>query len=319
MEGISMDVTGYAGIEDLEAILDSSSVAVASPFLSPWTLERINPNRHNSFRLITRLPTSFNAPEAFIENDPRPIKNAMELLGRKLAVFALPTLHAKMFFNEHSSWVGSANFTNNGFSGKQELLLRFDGQHPELHSIYKQYIAESKSVSILDINKLIRWMEMGLTEIDNRKSKLGSSPDESELSNASYSDFVNWLSSHNGVKRSIAKHLFVRSTGVNNMSGHIYPAFNGTLSFLRKNPMLITRLEPVTDAQIPADIISKISAFIKKYGDEYRGTKGGYWRSYLSTALGGNQDRGGAGNTVVKKCLVILPLYMKDRGLAPAP
>lgn len=99
------------------------------------------------------------------------------------------------------------------------------------------------------------------------------------------------------------------------MSGHVYPAFNGVLAFLRNYPAYRSKLLTLDDSQIPASILSDLKAFIEVHGDEYRGPRGGYWRRYLSVALGGTQDRGGAGNTVVKKCLVLLPNYMNARGL----
>ena len=81
------------------------------------------------------------------------------------------------------------------------------------------------------------------------------------------------------------------------------------------NPDKASKLFSLNDTEIPTAILDHVAAFIKKYGDEYRGTQGGYWRRYLSDSLGGTQTAGGAGNTIVKKCLVLLPIYMRDRGL----
>jgi hypothetical protein len=48
----------------------------------------------------------------------KPLKHAMDQLGSALMVFALPTVHAKLYLAQEQAWLGSANFTRNGFSKK---------------------------------------------------------------------------------------------------------------------------------------------------------------------------------------------------------
>lgn len=308
-------VIGFPGPTDLNAILNSEKLDVVSPFLSKWSLRKIDPEKHKLFRLITRLPEVYHAPVAYLDNDPAPILQAMIAMGKKLQIFALPTVHAKLYMNENSSWVGSANFTKNGFSKKPELLLKFDETPASLVTVFKDYKAQSTLVSLENVQKLNRWCEMGLTKIRSDNPDKNSSPDEAVKVAASFQDFVDWLGKGSGPKQTARKQILAQVNGLNQMSGHVYPAFNGVLAFLRTHPKFIPDLKTANASAIPDDVITSVAKFIRKYGDEYRGVNGGYWRSYLSTQLGGRQVGGGAGNAVVKRSLALLPIYMHDRGL----
>lgn len=310
-----MRFTGFANPADLDEILDSDAVRVVSPFLSSITLDRISSNRHKSFSLITRLPTSYNSPIAFIENDPAPIIAAIDRMGTKLRILALPSVHSKIFLNENYSWTGSANFTNNGFSGKPELLIRFDGVEPNLDKIFEKYEGQSYLVSKSKLLKLQDWINKGLTEIDSRASRTHQTPDEPEAGVVSYSDFLKWLGSYNGKHKNIATILADRADGGNQMSGHVALAFNGVTSFLRKNPEIRRIIDYKNWTQAEDSALMPLANFIKKYGDEYRGPRGGFWRKYLSTDLGGRQVNGGAGNSIVKRSVLLLPQYLDERGL----
>lgn len=308
------NIEPYPNETTLKAILKSGNIDIVSPFVSGWSLSKIKPSRHQAVRLITRLPDKFHAPVAYLDNDPKPIRDAMQRMGVKLSIYALPTVHAKLYVNDKSAWTGSANFTQNGFSEKQELLLQCDDTGP-WGPIFTRYKRDSQKVSLSDINKLVRWCELGLSKTRHKAPDGGTSPDQAVQAGASFEDFVDWLGKAVGPKAPIRKHVYDRVRGKNYMSGHVYPAFNGVMAFLRKNPAHRLKLVHLDDSQIPADILSGLKGFIQVHGDEYRGPQGGYWRRYLSVALGGTQVTGGAGNTVVKKCLVLLPNYMNSRGL----
>lgn len=308
------NIEPYPGKTALNAILKSGNIDIVSPFVSGWSLSKIKPNRHQAVRLITRLPDKFHAPVAYLDNDPRPIKSAMERMGNSLSVFALPTVHAKLYVNDGSAWTGSANFTRNGFSEKQELLIKCDDTQP-WKSIFTRYKADAQRVRLADINKLVRWCDLGLTKTRQKAPDNGASPDQAVQIAASFEDFVDWLGKAGGPKAPIRRHLYTRVKGANNMSGHVYPAFNGVLAFLRMNTKYLIKLKNLNESQIPQAIVSDLKGFIQTYGDEYRGVRGGFWRNYLSVSLGGTQVSGGAGDTIVKKCLVLLPNYMRDRGL----
>lgn len=307
-------IESYPDKSALNSILASAHIDIVSPFVSGWTLAKIKPNRHDAVSLITRLPDQYHAPVAYLDNDPRPIKAALERMGNQLKVYALPTVHAKLFLNEESAWVGSANFTRNGFSKKQEILLRCD-ETAAWNAVFKKYRSDAKRVTTAEIDKLVRWHDLGLSKTRQKAPDDGSSPDQAVQAAASFEDFVEWLSKAAGPKSTLRKHVYERVKGKNYMSGHVYPAFNGVLAFLRKHPAYRSKLLTLDDSQIPASILSDLKTFVEAHGDEYRGPQGGYWRRYLSVALGGTQISGGAGNTVVKKCLVLLPNYMNARGL----
>lgn len=299
----------------LNAILSSDRIDIVSPFVSGWSLSRIKPDRHESVRLITRLPDKFHAPVAYLDNDPRPIKDTLERMGNRIQIFAMPTVHAKLYLNDKSAWTGSGNFTRNGFSGKQEILVRCDEKGP-WQTIFRDYKADCQKVRLADIEKLVRWCELGLSKTRQKAPDDGASPDQSVQIAASYDDFVEWLGKAGGPKPAIRQHLYGRAHGVANMSGHIYTAFNGVLAFLRKYPQHRKTLKSLSDKNIPPNVLADVRSFIEKYGDEYKGVRGGSWKSYLATSLGGNHENGGAGNTIVKKCLVLLPDYMLKRGLS---
>lgn len=236
-------------------------------------------------------------------------------MGPKLKIYALPSIHSKIFLNKDRSWTGSANFTNNGFSGKPELLIKFDDVDPNLDKIFGNYLKQSVLVAKSSLMKLQRWIDKGLTEIDCRASRTQQTPDEPESGVASYNDFLTWLANYKQKHKSDAKTLLDRARGGNQMSGHVALAFNGVTSFLRKNPQVRELIDYNTWTQVKPIALKPLASFIKKYGDDYRGPNGGYWRNYLSTDLGGYQTTGGAGNTIVKRCVLLLPQYLDDRGL----
>lgn len=309
-----MQFISHANSSHLDTILDSDKVSIISPFLSGKTVSRIDNNRHTAFSIVTRLPSSYNYPSAFIENDPAPLLDAMERMGSKLKVYALPPVHSKIYINENSSWTGSANFTSNGFSGKPELLIDFEEVDSELSKITKLYISSSTRITKQNLKSLLEWIDDGLTEVASRGGSTAS-PDMPEAGGASYSDFLAWLRKYKGLHLADAKILVDRADGGNQMSGHVAIAFNGVASFLRKNPNLRTALMANTSGKPGPEVMKPLSKFIKKHGDSYQGPRGGKWRNYLSSDLGGRQTSGGAGNVIVRRTLVLLPAYLKSRGL----
>ncbi|MBY0382486.1 MAG: NgoFVII family restriction endonuclease [Xanthobacteraceae bacterium] len=309
-----MRFISHAKSSHLDIILDSEKVDIVSPFLSKNTVSKININRHKAFNLVTRLPSSYNYPSAFIENDPAPLLEAMNRMGSKLKLYALPPVHSKIYINEKSSWTGSANFTNNGFSGKPEILVDFEEVNLEIAKIFKSYVSESTLITKKNLQKLLEWIGDGLTEVASRGGST-TSPDVPEAGGASYSDFVSWLRKYQGCHQSDAKILLDRADGGNQMSGHVAIAFNGVVSFLRKNPNLRSPLLASKSGKPGPNIMTPLSDFIKKHGDSYQGPRGGKWRNYLSTELGGRQTSGGAGNVIVRRTLVLLPAYLESRNL----
>ena len=234
------EIISFPTEEHLKKLLRQPQIDIVSPFHSGGTLKKLRKDRHKKIRLITRLPTVYHSPPASLDNDPRPLRDAMERLGNRLEVFALPEVHAKLYLGAKHSWLGSSNFTINGFSSKEEILLRFDGLPADLSSVFTSYKGKSEKIALAQMEKLVRWVKLGLTRTRPtiiKKTAPGQdvAADDPVTSAASYDDFKAWLAGGAGPK----KYILDRINGKNAMSGHAYLDFNGTAAFLR-NCLLYT-------------------------------------------------------------------------------
>ena len=297
----------------LKAVLSGRRLMMVSPFYSSASLRLIDSKNMKNISFITRLPTQYIMPPAFIENHPLALAGLLEKMKNRLKLFALPDLHAKMYQNENATWIGSSNFTINGFSGKPEILIRFDEENTTWSPVFDTYLENSIRVRRKDLKKLSRWISLGLTKVRTQHHTADSLSGETRKSPLTFEDFVEWLSDAGQPHPTIRKHIHDRVRGKNYMSGHVPQAYNGTMSFLRMNSGLLPDIEKAEDESIPNHILEELASFVRKFGDEYRGPRGGYWRNYLSTKLGGRQVNGGAGDTIVKKCLVLAPSYIAAR------
>lgn len=263
--------------------------------------------------LITRLPDQYNMPVAYIENDPMPLKKLLQRSGNKFSLYALPSLHAKLFINDNSVWMGSANFTLNGFSGKQEIIAKFSGKQESWSRIFDSYVGQATRVTQDDLKKLVRWIESGLTRVN--RAPIPEDHDDGQIVEVpfSFEEFVSWLQKKSAPLPDLRKHLFDRVNGKNFMSGHVRAGFHGAMSFLATNDKYMTAMLSANSDSIPTVVLSSFSEFVRLHGDEYRGPQGGKWRSYLSTKLGGVQTGGGAGDIIVKRCLTLIPRYIEDK------
>lgn len=297
----------------LEEILSGKSLNIASPFYSASSVALLNIEDAEKISFITRLPDQYNMPVAFIENDPTPLQKILKQPGNKFSLYALPSLHAKLFMNENSVWMGSSNFTLNGFSGKQEIIAQFSGEQDRWSSIFDSYVRDATRVTQADLEKLIHWIQRGLTRIN--RVPVPEDGDDGRIREVpfSFEDFVSWLQEDSAPLPDLRDYLFVRVNGKNFMSGHVRAGFNGAMAFLVANENHMKTLEAVNADKIPTLILNDFSAFVRKFGDEYKGPRGGKWRNYLSTRLGGVQTNGGAGDIIVKRCLHLIPLYAEDR------
>ena len=294
-----------------EIIRPGGRLDIVSPFFSGWTLSRLNDPRFIKIRLITRLPKSYYAPPAFVDNDPAPLRELMTQLGSRLEVYGDPEIHAKLYVGEGDTWLGSANFTRNGFSGKGELLIRF-GTSQDTRKIFSQFLKGRTRIKLSDVSRLEDFIKLGLT---SKRKPIepgpGNSADLTVAATVTLEDFAEWLSPANPTHLAIINSL----NNKNRMVGHAYSAFNGVLQFLLKNTAIAKEILISPDAATTDMVTKKLTAFIVKNGDKYGGPRGGTWRSKLSTKLGGMQTTGGAGDTVVRRFMLTLPAYMRQRSL----
>lgn len=284
-------------------------IDIVSPYFSQWALHKLTERKREKVRFITRLPNQYHSAPLFLDNDPRPLKRAMELLGPALSVFALPEVHAKLYITATQSWLGSANFTHNGFSGKGELLIRIAPSGTLLPETFQSFLRKSTKVTSGNIDFLIRCMGAKLTRINPLPKTEDQSGDTSFSYAISYENFQHWLNSQDD-----SGYISDRIMNKNHVSGHVYSGFHGVSSFILKYPDVGIQLLNVNDA-IDDEITRKLTAFVKKYGDQFGGPRGGTWNSKLSTRLGGLQTGGGAGDVIVKHLLHGVAKYLRYKGL----
>jgi hypothetical protein len=300
---------------DLKAILTTARLDVVSPFYSGWSLARLDKPTKTKVRLVTRLPNQFYAPPAFVDNDPKPLRKLMQVMGGRLEIYADPNVHAKLYVGTDATWVGSANLSKNGFSGKGELLLKFSTD-AQLRAIFGDFKNLARRVTVADMLKLEGFISAGLTAKVPRPETTGGSTTDGSAdvtlgASVTFEDFEAWLSPKVLVHQQIRGSL----QNKNRMVGHAYSAFHGGLQFLSRNRPIALRLLADPDYSSSDDVRLPLAAFVTAYGANYGGPRGGTWRSKLSTRLGGTQVSGGAGDTLVRRFLVTLPEYMRQRGL----
>lgn len=292
----------------LDQILDVDSLDIVSPFYSGWALQKLNTRRYSRIRFITRLPDQFHAAPPVLDNDPKPLKQAMERLGTTLSVFALPTVHAKLYISPREAWLGSANFSRNGFSGKGELMLHISPKANNLDQTFRRFLQVSKRVSSRDISFLADCVTAGTTKINTIRNSEDNSPDNSAVLALSYDDFSKWISS-----QASATYINDRISNKNRMSGHVYSGFYGLCAFFSQHPSLV---RGVLQGRVDeASVLDKLARFIRRHGSRFGGPRGGTWNSKLSTRLGGTQSGGGAGDVVIKHLLPLVAGYMQRKGL----
>ena len=301
------------GRKVLEEILLGRCINIASPFYSASTVKMLNMDNFEKVSFITRLPDQYNMPVAYIENDPTPLKRLLERSGNKFLLYALPSLHAKLFMNENSVWMGSANFTLNGFSGKQEIVAKFSGKQDPWSKIFSSYLSDATRVTQADLDKLIQWIKDGLTRVSRTPEPEDEQNGKARAVPYSFEDFVFWLQEKSAPLPELRKHLYERVQGKNFMSGHVRAGFYGATAFLVADEDRMKLLAATSTGDVPAQILDDFADFARKFGDQYRGPQGGRWRNYLSTKLGGAQTNGGAGDVIVKRCLALIPLYAAAR------
>lgn len=302
------DVIEFPSKSIFDEITDGDTLDIISPFYSAWSIGRLPARPTTRIRLITRLPEQYHSAPFVLENDPRPLKKAMDKLGSRLTIFALPSVHAKLYICPQTAWLGSANFTRNGFSGKGELLLRISPVQDNIRATFHRFIGQSVRVQATDVSFLINCLRDGITKLALQPSAGGALGDNLEtIASVSYEEFATWLAS-----RPDAGYILDRVSNKNRMSGHVYSGFYGVSAFLRLNPKLgraLAKSEPGAESMT----LEKLADFVRKYGSKFGGPRGGTWNSKLSIRLGGLQSGGGAGDVVVKHLLPLVASYLRHK------
>lgn len=300
---------------DFKAILATMQLDVVSPFYSGWSLARVDKPAKTKVRFLTRLPDQFYAPPAFVDNDPKPLRKLMQTMGSRLEVYADPNVHAKVYVGTESTWIGSANLSKNGFSGKGELLLKF-ATDARMRTLFGEFRNLARRVTVHDLLKLEGFISAGLTARIPRPEAADSANSDASAdvtlgASVTFEDFEDWLDP------SVLVHQQIRASlqNKNRMVGHAYSAFHGGLQFLSRNRPIALKLLANPDYAYSDDVRLPLAAFVTAFGAKYGGPRGGTWRSKLSTRLGGTQEGGGAGDPLVRRFLITLPEYMRQRGL----
>jgi len=195
----------------------------------------------------------------------------------------------------------------------RQFTIDSTGRRTRMSRYYESYRNDAVAVGLSELKKLSEWVSLGLTNVRSPLRSESHSDFGSKRTPLTLEDFIDWLGDHTQPMASLRKHLHDRVNGKNYMSGHVPPSFNGAMSFLQMNRKYIPALQGISDQSIPQQLLDEFAAFVQRFGDQYRGSKGGRWRNYLSVRLGGAQVSGGAGDTVAKKCLVLIPAYIKAR------
>jgi hypothetical protein len=204
---------------------------------------------------------------------------------------------------------GERKFHSQRLLQKGELLVRVSPCGDDLPKIFRSFLSASTRVSKSDVDFLISCVGSGLTKIDPIQNFGVESGDVPVSEAISYEDFGRWLESQDD-----SDYIRDRISNKNRMSGHVYSGFHGISSFILKNPDIARQLLKGKRSD-DAAILDRLGDFVRRYGAKFGGPRGGTWNSKLSVRIGGTQSGGGAGDAVVKRLLIDVPRYMRDKNL----
>jgi hypothetical protein len=215
----------------------------------------------------------------------------------------MPNVHAKMYLCDDTGWVGSSNLTNNGFSGKGELLIKISPVGG-LQASFERFRRGALQVTYDNLNYLTQCLSDGLTTLVKPR---GKTQDDQVIPNLSYEGYGLWLRQQPG-----NSWLVGRMENDNNMSGHVYSAFFGAAAFLLRERKYAAWL--LAGKGVNQAIENDLADFVLKFGSRVSGPRGGTWNRKLSEKLGGTHSNGGAGDVIVLRSLPFVARYLRQIG-----
>lgn len=302
----------------LDRVLDGACLDLVAPFATRGALQQLDPARHDRVRIVTRLPRPFDALPRRLDNDPRHFIDLMARFGRNVHVYAMPSVHTKLYLNGSEAFYGSANLTSFGFgSNPESLLVTSDtSTYRRLSAMFSDYRTRSERVSKAFLDKLARYLLRGALEYS-------PAPEQPVLLRANpvgddEAHFRSWLRRQPGYDPVYIEARFDPASGYN-MVGHAQSGFPGIRAFLRDNLDLIPTLANATYSprafwRSHQDVASRLREFIILRGHGFPAAGGGDWRRKLPASLGGWSTGGGRGSGLVARLLIFLARYARDEG-----
>lgn len=298
----------------LDAVLAGRRLDLIAPFARKGPLERLNPQAHDRIRIISRFPTKPAHLVNRLDNDPRDFLELHARLGARVQIYALPSVHTKLYLNGERAYYGSSNFTSTGFGGNPESLISIVEQDTYLlfSHMFLNYLNQANRISVSYLRGLRARLESG-------NAVFTASPDGPVTLQASamgndVAHFRNWLVGLHEGDADYIEARFDPGAGYN-MTGHTQSAFPGMRAFLRENLDLIPQLaaqdyEPYVFWQRNPEASRRMAQFVQTRGHFYPARGGGAWNRKLPPFLGGvGQNGGGRGSGLIARMFIYLSRY----------
>lgn len=299
----------------LEPILRGGAPVLVSAFYGREMLRKVTAVKAAEVKLLVRLPDPLRAIPRVLPNDPR-VLLAFAKKNPNASLFVDPQIHAKIFASRDRALIGSANLSSAGFCGRHEAsLLTTDISTVSLiRAGAEAFIAKASRIDIPYLEKLTIALNADKTAVQPPPDATSASEVAfvGQAGNPPFEGFVAWLA---GQKSETAKEVHARCVGKYNLTGHAYSAFHGLSVLFRGDPSWARSLigQDWTGKKV-ASSLERIRTFVTENPGQIKNRVRGSWEaSYLPPSLGGPKARsGGAGISLIKMMMVILPSYLKS-------
>jgi hypothetical protein len=301
--------------DHLEPILKGGAPVLVSAFYGREMLRKVTAVKAAEVKLLVRLPNPMKAIPKVLPNDPRVLLTFAKK-NPSATLFADPRIHAKIFVSRDRALIGSANLSSAGFCGSHEAsLLTTDASTVSLiRAGAKAFIAKASQIDIPYLERLV-------DALNADKTAVQPPPDAAsalevafvgQAGNPPFEGFVAWLSVQPGAT---AKEVHARCVGKYNLTGHAYSAFHGLSVLFRGDPSWARSLigQDWAGGKVSASL-ERIRTFVTQNPGQIKNRIRGSWEtSYLPPSLGGPKARsGGAGISLIKMMMVVLPSYLRS-------